>query len=230
MRIYYVDEDPIIAADCLTTRATTQSILHYSQLLNNVHHKYGQEVYGMYKPNQMQHAYTAWVCESEENYNWLFKSLLKLLMNYAEQHHQEHKSRRVTKYIVKPPSGMDSGYTPVSIKGLPYKYRDRISSLEAHRSFYIDHLERAILQDERADFYYKIPEWTGLIEAERQPELIKKYTTFNRRAAVRYKRETCTIPIITSSVKNYLKRKELIEVDIRTVIDEGLDEGLDEEE
>jgi len=217
MRLYYVDEDPIVAADSLSTKTTSQSILYYSQLLCNTHHFYGQTVEGMYKPNQMQHSYTQWICEAEGNYQWVLRSLIKLLMNYSEHRHKEHKTRNTVNYLVKPPIGMKKGTTPITTKALPEQYKEYLDPIEAHRAYYSYSLKKLIYQGARVEFYYRIPEWTTLIEIQREPERVKDYIKFSKAPMHKYERETCNIPIIASSIKDYSKQNEVIEVDIRTV-------------
>jgi hypothetical protein len=141
-------------------------------------------------------------------------------MNYSEHRHKEHKSRDVVSYLLDSPKGMKKGFYPVSTAGLPYKYRDYPNELKAHRAYYSDYLNDQLNQRLTVEFYYKIPEWSGLIECERITEEVRHYKKFAKTPAPRYKRRTCTIPIVASMPRYKSKEKEDIEVDIRTVIEE----------
>jgi len=221
LQIYYLEEDPLEAADAVALRDYHKAILYSCQLLGNVHHVYDSKITGLYKPNQLQHAYTAWVCESEGNYYWLLKFLIKALMNFEEYRHREHKSRQIAVNLNNCPSGMKKEFSPVTFKGLPYQYRDYPNSIMAHRAYHRDRLTKLANTGGRLEYFYKIPSWTGFVKTIKQSTEMRDVTKFSKAAKNRFDILETTIPVVACTTEEYLHRKEFEPVDIRDILDES---------
>ena len=225
MKIYYLDQNPLEAADAISLYHYSQTILFYTQLLGNAHHLSDSAVTDkIYKPNQLQHPYTKWVASGEDNYQWLLKSLIRLLMNYEEHRHKQHNTRAVIKYLMVPPARIKNQGIVLPESALNETYRGAIDITLAHQAYYTDLLKNHILQGHTIDFYYKIPSWTDFIEVPREEEFVKNPPKYTKKKLRGFKRSTCTIPIVRASLKNLSKWNKDLEVDIRRVAEMEKDE------
>lgn len=102
MNIFYLDHDPIIAARYHVDKHVIKMILESAQLLSTVHHlsSSSQEILvNIYKPTHYKHPSTIWVCQSQENYRWLYQLFLALIDEYHFRFGKTHKSSELITYL-----------------------------------------------------------------------------------------------------------------------------------
>ena len=83
MNIFYLDEDPILAAQMHCDKHVVKMILESAQLLSTAHrlldgNKLADER-GLYKATHINHPSSIWVRKSSENYYWLWNLYDQLL-------------------------------------------------------------------------------------------------------------------------------------------------------
>lgn len=132
MNIFYVDSDPIIAAQNLVDRHVVKMILESAQLLCTAHRVLdGREIVTytknnrrqkywliesdnretiLYKATHVNHPSAVWARTSVENYNWLFDHFHALGNEYTFRYGKKHKCLR--------------GEMPLLLSAPPHKLRD----------------------------------------------------------------------------------------------------------
>jgi hypothetical protein len=112
VNIFYVDHDPIIAAQSLVDKHVVKMIVESAQLLSTAHRYLdGREVEGksktgrkarrwilddarepiVYSATHINHPSAAWCRESVENYNWLVEHFFALGSEYTHRYGKVHK-------------------------------------------------------------------------------------------------------------------------------------------
>ena len=110
MNIFYLDRDPVIAAQMMCDKHVVKMILESAQMLSTAHRVLDGDGYadktGMYKLAHKNHPSTIWVRSSLENYVWLYEHMIGLMKEYTYRYGKHHATER----LIEPLSG-----TPVSI-------------------------------------------------------------------------------------------------------------------
>lgn len=112
MNIFYIDEDPVVAAQQMVDKHVVKMILESAQLLSTAHRFLdGQQVMGksdtgrnvkrwvlsderdsvLYQATHINHPSAIWCRESVENYNWLFEHFFALMNEYTYRYTKTHK-------------------------------------------------------------------------------------------------------------------------------------------
>ena len=94
MNIFYLDEDPIIAAKMQCNKHVVKMTLETAQLLCSAFLP-GQ---APYKRSHYNHPSSIWARESRENYRWLLIHGLALAKEYTERYGKVHSSEKVIKW------------------------------------------------------------------------------------------------------------------------------------
>jgi hypothetical protein len=111
VNIFYVNHDPIIAAECLVDKHVVKMILESAQLLSTAHRVLdGVEIEGksktgrkakrwilpdarndiMYAATHINHPSAIWCRTSVENYNWLVDHFYALMQEYTHRYKKIH--------------------------------------------------------------------------------------------------------------------------------------------
>jgi hypothetical protein len=162
MNIFYVDESPFKAAECLVDRHVVKMILESCQLLSTAHRVLdGKEVvevyrtssnksrkkkvyklndareFQLYQATHVNHPSAVWVRESIENYRWLLKHTYWLLREYSYRYGKIHKCQVFMTYALKPPFSIPTiAATPMpSVMDPVYKISN--DPVENYRNYYI---------------------------------------------------------------------------------------------
>jgi len=112
VNIFYVDEDPAIAAQCLVDKHVVKMILESAQLLSTAHRYLdGIEIEGksktgrkarrwilpdarenvMYQATHINHPSAVWCRTSVQNYDWLVDHMYALMREYTNRYNKMHK-------------------------------------------------------------------------------------------------------------------------------------------
>lgn len=138
MNIFYVDHDPVIAAQSLVDKHVVKMILESAQLLSTAHRvldgelvpavnqiltgstkiKHKVKMHAMlsdaredvlYKQTHKNHPSAIWARNSIENYNWLVDHFFALMMEYTYRYEKEHKCYGELSYMLQsPPKNLDN--------------------------------------------------------------------------------------------------------------------------
>ena len=136
MNIFYVDHNPVIAAQCLVDKHVVKMVLESAQLLSTAHRfidgnkiqgksstgrSQKQWIFGDYRDNifykatHINHPSAIWCRQSTENYQWLLEHFFALADEYTFRHKKIHKSFiKLGKTLINPPTNMkNKNWTPM---------------------------------------------------------------------------------------------------------------------
>lgn len=157
MNIFYVDHDPVIAANALVKVHMVKMILESAQLLSTAHRVLdGKEIETrnragarrkvythptldevIYKSTHVNHPSAIWVRESAANYMWLYSHFVALCDRYSQTTGKVHKTDMLLRaHLSKPPVAIQHllKHTPILL-AMPDQYcvPDPVAS---YRSYY----------------------------------------------------------------------------------------------
>ena len=94
MNIFYLDEDPKIAAQMHCDKHCVKMILESAQLLSTAHRELDpyRAFAGLYKSTHKNHPSTKWVRSSRDHYIWVYKLFANLCGEYTKRYGKIHKS------------------------------------------------------------------------------------------------------------------------------------------
>jgi hypothetical protein len=124
MNIFFLDNDPVNAAQYSVDSHCVKMILETAQLLSTAHHILDGEhaPSGIYKSTHRNHPSAVWARQSKANYEWLYLHYLALLDEYTFRYGKNHKSGELQDILanfpknipdapfVQPPPAMDVSY------------------------------------------------------------------------------------------------------------------------
>ena len=91
MNIFFLDRDPVKAAQYHCDKHVVKMILETAQLLSTAHHALGSKgASGLYKPTHQNHPCGIWVRESAAHYIWAHNLLKALLTEYTRRYGRLH--------------------------------------------------------------------------------------------------------------------------------------------
>jgi Pyrimidine dimer DNA glycosylase len=140
MNIFYVDEDPIVAAKSLADKHVVKMIVETAQLLSTAHHVLDDtDEHGIhdkiYKKTHMNHPSAVWVRESLDNYLWAWDHLNSLLGEYTHRYGKIHKTEDVLWSLISIPYNIkEVGFTPPP-QCMPDEYKTD-DTVTAYRNYY----------------------------------------------------------------------------------------------
>ena len=140
MNIFFVDQDPVIAAQSLCNKHICKQVLEATQLLSGVHHVYQTALAKsgrLYRATHINHPCAIWARESYQNYQWLYWHGLALAGEYTYRYKKIHKCEEVLFLCTLPPRESflrNLGLTPPA-QAMPEQYRGP-DPVEAYRRYY----------------------------------------------------------------------------------------------
>jgi hypothetical protein len=135
MNIFYLDNDPEIAAHYHCDKHVVKMILETAQLLCTAHHELGSGTDEMYKSTHKNHPSAVWVRASVEHYEWAYSLFVSLLEEYTSRYKKEHKTSRLVDVLKEIPYKLQSnGFIhPPQCMPDAYKHKDTV---KAYISYY----------------------------------------------------------------------------------------------
>ena len=99
MNIFYLDRDPVIAAQMMCDKHVVKMILESAQMLSTTHRvldgdEYADKV-GLYKLAHKNHPSTIWVRSSSKHYKWLYDHMIALMEEYTYRYGKHHATERL---------------------------------------------------------------------------------------------------------------------------------------
>ena len=99
MNIFYLDRDPVIAAQMMCDKHVVKMILESAQMLSTAHRvcdgdKYAEKM-GLYKLAHKNHPSTIWVRSSSKHYKWLYDHMIALMEEYTYRYGKHHATERL---------------------------------------------------------------------------------------------------------------------------------------
>lgn len=138
MNIFYLDSQPIKAAQFHGDRHVLKMILESAQLLSTAHHLAGSDpqiLANIYRPTHINHPSAIWVRSNKANYTWLFHLFVALLDEYTFRYGKSHKSQQLIPYLSRPPAILseETFFAPPLVMDEKYVTGDAIAS---YRNYY----------------------------------------------------------------------------------------------
>ena len=135
MNIFYLDNDPIKAAEYMCDKHIVKMACEQAQILSTAHRVLdgdkqivkengrtktvyrldGMRDYVLYKPTHVNHPSTVWAYTSTQNYQWLVAHYVALCVEYSYRFNKEHASGNpfLMYYLTTSPDNiLDKGFTP----------------------------------------------------------------------------------------------------------------------
>ena len=149
MQIFYVDEDPVTAAQNMVDKHVIKQILESAQLMSTAHRVLdgekkekayilhdGREPH-LYKTTHINHPSAKWVRESVENYNWLVDHFFALMTEYNFRYGKTHKCYGELSYLLSsPPKNLKEFDWTTPPSCMPDEYIISQNPLTNYRNYY----------------------------------------------------------------------------------------------
>lgn len=158
MNIFYIDKDPVQAAQWMVDKHVVKMILESAQLLSTAHRLLdGREVEGksktgrkarrwilddarddvVYQATHINHPSAVWCRESVENYNWLVDHFFALMAEYTYRYDKQHKCYGELSYMLQsPPKNLQKyDFTPMP-SAMDDQYKISDDPLTNYRNYY----------------------------------------------------------------------------------------------
>jgi hypothetical protein len=177
MNIFYIHENPIIAAQAMTDKHVVKMILESAQLLSTAHRALdGQQFIQLsksgarlkkwnhpdphmdatlYKSTHLNHPSGIWVRQSKQNYKWLFQHFLALSEEYYQRYGKRHASELLLAGLLKtPPKNIpDISQTPMLVAITDTQWHVPNNPLQSYRNYYVGEKLKTPKDTER---YYRV--------------------------------------------------------------------------
>jgi hypothetical protein len=138
LNIFYVDTDPVIAAQSLGDKHVIKMVLETAQLLSTAHHVLDGEDASkdIYKATHVNHPSAVWARATNNNYNWLFCHFIALLSEYTHRYGKIHKSSRLIDVLLSPPRNIpvDRFFAPPQC--MPDEFKVEHYPVKGYRNYY----------------------------------------------------------------------------------------------
>ena len=113
MNIFYLDRDPVIAAQMSCDKHVVKMILESAQMLSTAHRvldgdEYADKV-GLYKKAHVNHPSTIWVRSSYQHYKWLYDHMVALMREYTYRYGKHHATERLLTPLSEYPQAIPVG-------------------------------------------------------------------------------------------------------------------------
>ena len=143
MNIFYLDRDPVKAAEVQYDKHVVKMILESAQILCTAHHHYAELLgydnsYIPYKKAHYNHPSTVWTRQNSRNYYWLFNHMIALGNEYTKRYGKKHLSiTKCFEVLQNCPLGMPLGgsFTEPP-QCMPDQYKVDGDSLTAYWNYY----------------------------------------------------------------------------------------------
>ena len=138
MNIFYLDKDPVKAAEMQYNKHVVKMILESAQMLCTAHRYYGNEDVP-YKTAHLNHPSSIWCRQSIPNYMWLYNHMIALGKEYTKRYGKNHLTiTKCKEPLSVSPEGID---TYVSFteppQCMPDEYK-RDSAIHAYWLYYVN--------------------------------------------------------------------------------------------
>ena len=135
MNIFYLDEDPKLAAIYQYDKHVVKMILESAQMLCTVNRHFGNDDVP-YKSTHENHPSTVWVRQNSIHYDWLYDHMKALGEEYYVRYGRTHLSITKCRDLVYLPPGIPTIKFQQPPQCMPDEYKDKCS-VQAYWNYYI---------------------------------------------------------------------------------------------
>lgn len=133
MNVFYLDQNPNLAAKFHCDKHVVKMIIEYAQLMSTAHRVLDGHLYLdktknnrsikrwrltdererlLYKASHVNHPSGIWCRSSSQNYQWLYQLFLGVCTEYNVRYHKTHKTEQLIDILSQSPSNIsNSGFT-----------------------------------------------------------------------------------------------------------------------
>jgi hypothetical protein len=177
MNIFYIHDNPVIAAQAMTDKHVVKMILESAQLLSTAHRYLDGQEYiqlsksgarlkkwnhpdphtdaTLYKSTHLNHPSGVWVRQSAENYMWLYKHFIALSEEYYQRYGKRHASELLLSGLLsKAPNNIPNiRRTPMLVAITDTQWHVPNNPLQSYRNYYVGEKLNTPKDTER---YYRV--------------------------------------------------------------------------
>ena len=142
MNIFYLDSDPVKAAQIQYNKHVVKMILESAQMLCTAHHHYTELLaqnsdYIPYKKAHYNHPSTIWCRENHSQYMWLYDHMIALGDEYNKRYNKTHLTITKCKDVLsRSPAGIPAGTFEEPPQCMPDQYKVPGCSITAYWNYY----------------------------------------------------------------------------------------------
>ena len=142
MNIFYLDSDPVKAAQVQYNKHVVKMILESAQMLCTAHHHYTEllsqdDSYITYKKAHYNHPSTIWCRENSEQYLWLYNHMIALGNEYTKRYNKIHLTiTKCADILQATPAGIPLGTFEEPPQCMPEQYKVAGCSVTAYWNYY----------------------------------------------------------------------------------------------
>ena len=159
MNIFYLDNDPVKAAEYMVDKHVVKMILESAQLLSTAHRVLdGHQTAGfsksgrkatrwvldderesvLYSATHINHPSAVWCRQSVANYNWLVDHFFALMAEYTHRYGKVHKCYgEISYHLLNPPKNLTAQLWQEMPSAMADEYKVSNNSLTNYRNYYI---------------------------------------------------------------------------------------------
>lgn len=179
MNIFYLDQDPYVAARWHGDKHVSKMIIETAQMLSTAHHVLSKEYdangkpfshkankLGLYKPTHINHPCSKWIRENSANYDWAWKLFEGLCSEFYIRRAKIHATERLLDTLkIKPDITYALKYTTPAL-AMPDEFKTD-NPVESYRRYYKYKFLKGIVTYEWSE-QRKAPAWLkkGEIDVE----------------------------------------------------------------
>lgn len=158
MNIFYLHEDPILAAKQLCDRHICKMQIESAQMLCTAHWESGSSA--PYKRAHKNHPSTKWTRESLDHYRWLVLHGIEICNQFTIRYNKRHKTQDILEWLkVNEPNIPRIGFKEPP-QCMPDEYK-RPDTVEAYKVFYV--LDKVKIKNLGWKKLNNQPDWVDLI-------------------------------------------------------------------
>lgn len=135
MNIFYLHQEPVVAANYLHDKHVVKMILESAQILCTVYARYGQSA--PYKPTHQNHPSVVWAGDTVQQYQWLFRHAWELCNVYRRTYGRTHACEAVLRGLERPPAGLHRAGWVQPPQCMPEEFHTPGDSVAAYRKYYL---------------------------------------------------------------------------------------------
>ena len=140
MNIFYLNPDPVKAAQLQYNKHVVKMILESAQMLCTAHHCYGnaeQKLNVPYKQAHLNHPSTVWARKSRATYRWLYLHMMALGDEYTKRYGKKHLTiTKCAKFLNVPPVHIQGDEFTEPPQAMPDEYKVEGDSVTAYWNYY----------------------------------------------------------------------------------------------
>jgi len=157
MNIFYLHEDPNLAASYVYDKHKVKMILESAQMLCTAHHAFNNGDNVPYRKVHLNHPSSIWVRENTHHYYWLYQHMLALGNEYTKRYNKIHLTiTKCAEALLHPPSGMPTKKFEQPPQCMPDEHK-RSNAIHGYWRYYIIDKAKIVNKNETPYTYNTIP-------------------------------------------------------------------------